>query len=117
MSIYTSVFNELKKYGERVTVTTEEGKTSFTGVLEPLLYKNKLYLGGKQLPQGLFDCGNYLLICHGGVKLPVFGTAFVEAQGKKFVLKRSETVTVSSKPVYVWAVLSPFVKPKEEDVL
>ncbi|MBR3987853.1 MAG: hypothetical protein IKK10_00935 [Clostridia bacterium] len=117
MSIYSSVFNELKKYGERITVTTEEGKTSFIGVLEPLLYKNKLYLGGEQLPQGLFDSGNYLLICPADVKLPVLGTAFFEAKEKKFVLKRSETVTMSSKPVYVWAVLSPYVRHKEEDVL
>ena len=114
MSIYRSVFNELKKYGEKVTVTTENGSFDTTAVLMPLLYKNKLYLGGKQLPQGYFDSGNYLLICPSEVKLPVLGTAFFETKGKKFVLKRSETVVVSAEPVYVWAVLAPYVKPEED---
>lgn len=115
MSIYDSVLSLLNKYGEKITVTTENGTVRFKGVLEPLLYKNKLYLNGKQLPQGFLDNGDYLLICPAEVKLPVLGTAFVESQEKKFVLKRSETVNLSAKPLYIWAVLMPYVKPEEED--
>lgn len=115
MSIYKSVLNELFKYGESITVTTEKGSFKTKGVLQPLLYKNKLYLGGKQLPDGYFDSGNYLLICSPEVKLPVLGTAFFEAGDKKFILKRSETVNAYSRAFYVWAVLMPYSEPIEED--
>ncbi len=115
MSIYKSIITELRRFGEDITVTTENGKTVVKGILEPLLYKNKLYLGGKQLPHGYFDSGNYLLICPPEANLPVLGTAFVEAKGRKFILKRSEIVTARSEAFYIWAVLMPYGEPKEED--
>lgn len=115
MSIYKSVLKELSRLGESITVTTEKGKFKVKGLIQPLLYKNKLYLGGKQLPDGFFDGGCYLLICSPEVRLPVLGTAFFEAGGKKYILKRSETVKSSSQALYTWAVLSPFNEPTKED--
>lgn len=115
MSIYKSVVQSLGRYGERITVTTENGVRVVKGIMEPLLYKNKLYLEGKQLPHGYFDSGNYLLICPPDANLPTFGNAFVEAKDRKFVLKRSETVTEKGEALYIWAVLMPYTKPKEED--
>lgn len=115
MSIYRSVSQELKRFGESVTVTTTAGKFSVKGILQPLLYKNKMYLGGEQLPEGYFDTGHYLFICPPEVKLPVLGTAFLESKGQKYVLKRSETVTVNGEALYIWAVLSPYKEPSEED--
>ncbi len=115
MSIYKSVLNEISKYGEKITVTTENGSFKIKGLLQPLLYKNKLYLGGKQLPDGYFDSGHYLLICSAEVKMPVLGTAFFETRGEKFTLKRSETVSVCSKDFYIWAVLMPYTEPVREE--
>lgn len=115
MSIYKSIIAELRRYGENITITTEKGVTVVKGIIEPLLYKNKLYLGGKHIPQGYFDSGNYLMICPPEAKLPVLGAAFVEARDKKFVLKRSEVVRAKDEAFYIWAVLMPYVEPKEED--
>ena len=115
MSIYKSVISGLRHYGETITITTEKGVSVVKGIMEPLLYKNKLYLGGKQLPHGYFDSGNYLLICPPEAQLPTIGTAFVEAKGRRFVLKRSEVVTAKSEAFYTWAVLMPYSEPCEED--
>lgn len=115
MSIYNSVIEGLGRFGESITVTTEKGVAVVKGILEPLLYKNKLYLGGKQLPNGYFDSGNYLLICPPEANLPTLGNAFVETKDRKFVLKRSEIVTAGGEALYIWAVLMPYNKPKEED--
>lgn len=115
MSICQSILTELRRFGETITVTTEAGRFSIKGILQPLLYKNKMYLGGKQLPDGYFDSGHYLIICPPEVKIPVLGTAFFEAQGKRFVLKRSETVTLNSVALYIWAVVSPYKEPSKED--
>ena len=116
MSILSSICRELKKFGETLTITTEERSSSVKGVLQPLLYKNKLYLGGKQLPQGFFDGGHYLLICSPEVKLPNLGTALVETKDRKFTLVRSETVTVAGRSLYIWAVLAPCSEAIREDV-
>lgn len=116
MSIYGSICRELKKFGENLTVTTEKGSFSVKGVLQPLLYKNKLYLGGKQLPQGFFDGGHYLLICPPEVKLPTLGTALAETKDRKFNLIRSETVTSADKALYIWAVLAPCSEAIREDI-
>lgn len=115
MSIYKSILRELSKYGESLTVTTESGSLRIKGILQPLLYKNKMYLGGTQLPDGFFDSGYYMLICPPEVKLPVLGTAFLESKDKKYILKRSETVRVKSEDIYVWAVLMPYGEPAKED--
>ncbi len=115
MSIYKSILTELKRYGEHLTITTEKGKLRVKGILQPLLYKNKMYLGGTQLPDGYFDNGCYLLICPPEAKLPVLGSAFVENSGKKYILKRSETVNIKAQSLYVWAVLTPYGEPLEED--
>lgn len=115
MSIYNSVIESLGRYGETITVTTEKGVRVIKGIMEPLLYKNKLYLGGKQLPFGYFDSGNYLLICPPEANLPVLGNAFVEAKGRKFFLKRSEAVIAKGEALYIWAVLMPYGEPAEED--
>lgn len=115
MSIYQSILTELSRFGNKVTLTTEAGMFSIKGIIQPLLYKNKMYLSGKQLPEGYFDTGHYLFICSPEVKLPVLGTAFLEANGEKYILKRSETVTVNSEAVYTWAVVSPYKEPLEED--
>lgn len=115
MSIYKSIVAVLRRYGKNLTITTENGTAQVKGIIQPLLYKNKLYLGGKQLPYGYFDSGNYLLICPPEAKLPVIGTAFVESEGRKFILKRSETVSAKSEDFYIWAVLMPYGKTEEED--
>jgi len=115
LSIYRNVSNELKRYGESITVNALKGRFFVKGIIEPLLYKNKLYLGGKQLPDGFFDGGHYLLICPPEINLPVLGDAFIEGGGKRYILKRSETVSIKSKALYTWAVLTPYNEPSEED--
>lgn len=115
MSIYQSVLTELRRFGEKITVTTEAGSFVTKGILQPLLYKNKMYVGGKHIPDGYFDTGHYLLICTPDVDIPVLGTAFFEHNGKRFVLKRSETVRINSTALYSWAVVSPYREPAEED--
>jgi len=116
LNIIKDIAREIENFGEKITVTSEKGEFSIKGILEPLLYKNKMYFYGKQVPTGFFDIGHYLLICPYYVELPVLGTVFFESKKGRFILKRSETVKAKSKPVYVWAVLAPYVEPEEEEL-
>ncbi|MBQ2825307.1 MAG: hypothetical protein IJF19_03435 [Clostridia bacterium] len=115
MSIFRTIFREIEKLGEPVTITTEEGSIRTKSVIAPLLYKNKMYLGGVHLPDGFFDTGHYLLILPADVRLPVLGTAFFQFGKNKYVLKRSERVSVKNYGAYVWAVVAPYKENLEED--
>lgn len=115
MRILDGVTRQLNRYGEEITVTTEKGSFKTKGILEPLLYKNKMYLGGKQIPDGYFDTGHYLLICPANITIPRLGTAFFQAGDSRYILKRSEIVRMNSENIYIWAVLSPYKKLVEED--
>ncbi len=117
MSIKGSLLNELERFGETITVTTEQGQKTIRGILQPLLYKNKMYISGKHLPSGYFDMGHYLLICTPEVSLPVVGNAFFECGGKRYILKRSEVVKEKGNSLYLWAVLCPYTEPAEEEFL
>ena len=117
MSIKRSLLGELERFGETITVTTEQGQKTIKGILQPLLYKNKMYISGKQLPSGYFDMGHYLVICPPEIKLPVVGNAFFECGGKRYILKRSEVVKEKGRELYLWAVLCPYAEPSEEEFL
>ena len=115
MSVIWKVSAELKRFGEDITITTEEGVVRTRGFVAPLLYKNKMYLAGTQLPEGFCDGGHYLFILPPDVKLPILGTAFFQCKDEKYVLKRSEKISVNSRGVYVWAVVTPFKETLEDD--
>lgn len=115
MSIFSTIMREIERIGENVTVTTEAGSFRAKGILTPLLYKNKMYLAGTQLPEGFCDGGHYLLIMPAYVKIPVLGTAMFQCGDDRYVLKRSERVQVDSHGVYVWAVVTPYVVTMEDE--
>ena len=115
MSIFRTIFREIEKLGEPVTITTEKGIIRTKSIITPLLYKNKMYLGGVHLPDGFFDTGHYLVILPANVNIPVLGTAFFQYGGSTYVLKRSEKVSVKNYGAYVWAVIAPFKEALEED--
>lgn len=115
LMIFESIAKELGTYGENITITGENGQVRVKGIIEPLLYKNKMYLGGSQLATGFFDRGHYLLICPPCVNIPTTGTVLFETEDNKYLLKRSERVRANSQDVYVWAVLCPYTAPSEEE--
>lgn len=115
MNIRLGLEKELSTFGRNITVTTEQGSGIIRGIIMPLLYKNKIYISGKRLPEGYFDSGHYLLICESSVKLPVTGTAFFECDQKRYVLKRSESVGYMDKPLYIWAVLETYHSERDDE--
>lgn len=115
MSIRLSLVKEIEAFGQSLTVTTVQGSRKIKGILVPLLYKNKMYISGKQLPEGYFDSGHYMLICLPEAKIPISGIAVFESKTKRYVLKRSETVDYMDKPLYIWAVLEPYHGEREDD--
>lgn len=81
-------------------------KIKVKALLNPLLYKNKLYIGGGYMPDGFFDGGHYLYVGLPDVRLdnlPIGSVIF--CSGSKYVIKRGEQYFLGGSPIYTWAVL------------
>lgn len=113
MSIADSIEQMIERFGNTVTITMNQEEPKKTkAFIQPLRYKNKMYIDGNFLPGGYIDGGHYLYI-----GLPQFrldkssgDTVITTAQGEPFMVKRAELYAFTDTPVYVWAILTPYEK-------
>ena len=103
--------SRFEKYGQEATLTSDAGWSSpiFGAFIQPLRYKNKMYLNGVNTVIGFNSQGHYLYIgppdhdpgaegCH------------IESNGKKFTVDRCEKVYVKNEIVYIWAIIREIVE-------
>lgn len=98
-----------KKMG--VTLTLKSGSTtlqSFNAFLQPLRYKNKIYLRGVATELGYDSLKKYLLISPVEVDLSeVDGTTVTLYFGEKHLsIDHTETVYFGKTPYYNWSIVS-----------
>lgn len=102
------VEKSLNKYGRSVYLTDGEWTSAVFGALvEPLRYKNKMYMSGDFTEIGHFDEGYYLYIgpvSHNPKNLSQNALVHT-SDGISYKFHRCETVFSADKPVYVWAVI------------
>lgn len=115
MSIYKSVTLMIKKYGGDVAVRCQGEKTLSRAIIQPMLYKNKMYLGGDMPDAGWFDGGHYMMIAPADISITDYRHTVIDYMGSSFVIKRSEVVSADDTPLYIWAVLTPWSPPLEDD--
>ena len=114
MNTATTIGRMLERYGEKLTVY-ENGESRDThGVIQPLMYKNKMYINGVSLPAGYFDGGHYILIASATPGITDYRNTTVYRQTRAYRIKRVEVITSGGADLYIWAVLTP-AKPRVED--
>lgn len=107
------IFN---KWGREVRLNLSETETSlpFKAFLQPLRYKNKMYLQGVYTDVGLSAQGYYLYI---GPSEPDLHSAakngFLTADGQKYQIDRAEYVYRGNEVWYIWAVLRSYEGDEE----
>ena len=114
MSILGSVKETIKRYGNSVVIS-EDGKTNNAkAFIEPLRYKNRVYVGGKYRLLGVDRDEKYLYV--GFAEIPLREhCSVIEMKGSKYIVKRCETYYVKDYPIYVWAILAPYGDDLEDD--
>ena len=114
MGIISAVSGTIKRYGCRVDILAADKRISTRAFIEPLRYKNKVYVGGQYRRLGLARSEKYLYI-----GLPentlAENTSVIEMNNIKYIVKRCETYYVHDRPVYVWAILLPYGGVLEDD--
>lgn len=104
MNLLGAVGAAIEKYGASVRIDTNGALTEGKAFVEPLRYRNRIYIGGQYHLAGMDRKEKYLYI--GTVKNALTeDQTVVEANGAKYIVKRSELYYAGDVPVYVWAIL------------
>ena len=82
-------------------------ETEFFGFLQPLRYKNKMYLNGISTELGYNTTKKYLLISQPDVKLKQNEreNVVITASDGKYCCDHSETVSFGEKECYCWSIV------------
>ncbi len=114
MRLIDSVAVAVQKYGDSIKIINGELVTLTRAFIEPLRYKNKIYIGGRKHTLGNYNNEKYLCIAKPSDKL-VEDESVIECGDDKYIVKRCETYRVSDIPVYVWAILSRYNERMEDE--
>lgn len=98
------------KYGIKMSyIVTSSKKESFDfhAFLQPLRYKNKLYLSGVPTELGYDGLNKYLLICPPDINIKnIDGINYRLCFGDEaFGVDHYEIIYRSGKPFYLWAII------------
>lgn len=81
---------------------------TFYGILQPLFYKNKLYVELQPSAVGSLDDGCCLFF--GAASINLAADNIIICLDKEYVVQRCEKFYLYGKPLYTWAVFRPCVK-------
>lgn len=114
MSIVNALISSIARYGGDITVTSNGSTVRGRAIVEPLRYRNKIYIGGEQRHLGFVKREKYLFIGTTDFDLTE-NHSVIESVSGKYIVKRCERYYVQDRPIYTWAILVPFGERREDD--
>lgn len=102
MSLLSSVETSIDKYGVDVKLIDGDVEVRTKAFIEPLRYKNTLYIGGEY--RSLKGTNKSLYVGKPAFDLKE-GKTIVDESGIKYLVERAETYTVNGYKIYDWAIL------------
>ena len=101
----------LDTYGRTVELCTDSEAKKFKALIQPLRYKNKMYLDGIYTQIGFNSQGHYLYIGPPDPDLTVAEDgAFLFSDGIKYQIDRAERVYSGDEVFYIWAIIRTIVE-------
>lgn len=107
MSMAQIAASMLERFGDKVEIEEDGTKTYIFAVVQPMLYKNKMYLSGTLSDAGYFDGGHYLMIAPATAKIKDYRNTLIHHFGRIFRIKKVEIISSFGEDLYVWIVLIP----------
>ncbi len=98
--------------GREVELCSPEGvKEKFKALIQPLRYKNKMYLDGVYTEIGFNSQGHYLYIGPPEIDLTLAADSeFLCADSISYQIDRAEKVYKGGKVFYIWAIIRTIVE-------
>ncbi|MDR2753035.1 MAG: hypothetical protein LBB50_01850 [Oscillospiraceae bacterium] len=103
----------MERFGRQVFLCLPDGWQSarFGAFLQPLRYKNKMYLGGVNTRIGFNREGYYLYLgppAHDLSQLP--REMWIQCGAERYTVDRTEVVHFAQTPSHVWAIVRSMVE-------
>lgn len=118
MSVKKRYERFLKKYGEKAVVLLSDEPNEVYALIQPMRYKNKLYIEKTRTALGFKDSECFLYL---GPAYPDFSglelQTTVKSRDKVYSVSRADIVTLGGEKIYIWAVLVPKTMKEENDGL
>ena len=100
-----------KNLGRKVTLTDGAKTESCKALIQPLRYKNKMYLDGVYTEIGFNSQGHYLYIGPPTPDLTLAGESTrIECDSVSYRIDRAERVYNGSEVFYIWAIIRTIVE-------
>lgn len=98
------IFNSM---GRLMKITSSDETITFKAIIQPLRYKNKIYLSGVVTELGYDSVKKYLVLAPVGVGLEgVDGVhKILTVDGEKYFVDCAEKVYLNSQAYYCWAII------------
>ncbi|HIU36655.1 MAG TPA: hypothetical protein IAC53_08635 [Candidatus Fimenecus excrementigallinarum] len=105
-----------QSFGVTVRLTDGEGwySPAFGAFLQPLRYKNKMYLEGVYTPIGRDSTGLYLYLGPAKHRLSALPETarILDGDAREYLIQRAEEVRLQNRVFYCWAVVKEVHKGK-----
>ena len=108
-----SIKHIMQKFGRQVQLCLPDGWQSeaFGAFLQPLRYKNKMYLGGVNTRIGFNREGYYLYLGPPDHDITLLGReAWIACGNERYTVDRAEKVYFGETPSHVWAIIRSIVE-------
>ena len=112
MNIEQTVRRFVGRYGCSVSLSADGTTfgTPYQAFVQPLRYKNKMYLEGTMTRIGYADQSHYLYVGPGDVEIcGLSEKAVLLMDNVRYRISRAERVVLADATVYNWAVIRPCV--------
>ncbi len=100
-----------KNYGSSVDVYIGDKKTSIKAFIQPVRYKNKMYIDYNRTIMGIKDNSCFVYI---GPVIPDITKSVLETviqyDNRMYTVKRADKVGIDDDTAYIWAILTLRVK-------
>lgn len=97
--------------GRRITFVDGEKEQTFKALIQPLRYKNKMYLDGIYTEIGFNSQGHYLYIGPPDPDLTAASkNSVITADGTSYRVDRAEKVYNGENVFYIWAIIRTIVE-------
>lgn len=114
MDFQKEVLTLLEAIGEKAEVTVGENSWQINAIIQPMRYKNKLYIEQERTELGFRDTECFLYL---GPAEPDFAglesDTVITAGGKNYNVSRADRISLKGVTQYIWAVLTPRIKDGE----
>ena len=106
MNVMPSVIKSIQTYGEDIAVINDDDTVLARAFVEPLRYRNKIYIAGEYRTLGMKYSEKYLYIGIPDITL-VENKTIVKRKNNEYLVKRVEKYYVKEQVAYTWAILIP----------